>query len=219
MTTRQQWGIVGAIVALLALGLWVATRVLGSELFPVTVGSPAPDFAAKTLVGAPRTKTLADYEGEVVLLNIWATWCVPCRVEMPSMQALHQALGPQGLKIVAVSVDDPGSEDAIREFATEYGLTFEILHDASGRIRQQYQTTGVPETFVIGRDGVIRRKVIAAANWNSPDNRKLLAQLLGVPVPAAPDSTLVPKDEAPRTSGAAGDRGTPTGAAAGVAAR
>jgi cytochrome c biogenesis protein CcmG/thiol:disulfide interchange protein DsbE len=201
MTTRQQWGVVGAIVAVLAAGLWVATRVLGSELFPVTVGSPAPDFAAKTLDAGARTKTLADYKGEVVLLNIWATWCVPCRVEMPSMEALHRALGPQGLKIVAVSVDDPGSEEAIREFATEYGLTFEILHDASGRIRQQYQTTGVPETFVIGRDGVIRRKVIAAANWNSADNRKLLAQLLGVPVPAAPDSALVPRDEASRTSG------------------
>lgn len=195
MTNRQQWAIVGGIVACLGLGLWVATRVLGSELFPVSVGSPAPDFAAKTLDAQPRTKTIADYKGEVVLLNIWATWCGPCRVEMPSIEALHRALGPQGLKVVAVSVDDPGSEDAIREFAKEYGLTFEMLHDETGRIRQAYQTTGVPETFVIGRDGLIRRKVIAAANWNSPDNRKLLAQLMGVPVPAAPDSLLAPHDD------------------------
>jgi peroxiredoxin len=196
MTARQQWAVVGAVVALLLGGLWIATRTLGDELFPVTVGSAAPDFTARTLDATPRTKTLADYKGEVVVLNVWATWCGPCRVEMPSIQALHQALGPKGLKIVAVSVDDPGSEAAIRDFAKEYGLTFEILHDPTGKIRAIYQTTGVPETFVIGRDGVIRRKVIAAADWNSPDNRRQLAQLLGVPVPPALDSSLVPNDEA-----------------------
>ena len=197
MTARQQWGVVGAVVLLLVGALWIATRTLGDELFPVTVGSRAPDFTANTLDaadGAPRVKTLADYEGEVVVLNIWATWCGPCRVEMPSIEALHRSLGPKGLKVVAVSVDDPGSEDAIREFAKEYALTFEILHDPSGKIRQLYQTTGVPETFVIGRDGVIRRKVIAAADWNSADNRRQLAGLLGVPVPPAADSTLVPSD-------------------------
>ena len=196
MTVRQQWGVVGTIVLVLAFALWLATRLLGDELFPVSVGTPAPDFTARTLDATPRTKTIADYKGDVVLLNIWATWCGPCRVEMPSIQALHQSLGPKGLKIVAVSVDDPGSEQAIRDFAQEYGLTFEILHDASGKIRSSYQTTGVPETFVIGRDGVIRRKVIAADNWNSPDNRRQLAQLLGVPVPPMPDAGLVPSDSA-----------------------
>ena len=199
MTVRQQWAVVGAVVLVLAVALWTATRVLGDELFPVSVGSRAPDFAANTLGSdgaAPRVKTLADYEGEVVVLNIWATWCGPCRVEMPSIEALHRTLGPKGLKIVAVSIDDAGSEAAIREFATEYGLTFEILHDPSGKIRALYQTTGVPETFVIGRDGVIRRKVIAADDWNSADNRRQLAGLLGVPVPAAPDSALVPGDSA-----------------------
>jgi cytochrome c biogenesis protein CcmG, thiol:disulfide interchange protein DsbE len=194
MTARQQWGVVGGVVLALALALWIATRMLGDELFPVTVGSRAPDFTASTLDARPRVKTLADYEGQVVVLNIWATWCGPCRVEMPSIEALHRSLGPKGLKVVAVSVDDPGSEEAIRDFAKEYALTFEILHDPSGKIRTLYQTTGVPETFVIGRDGVIRRKVIAAADWNSPDNRRQLAGLLGVPVPAAPDSTLVPAD-------------------------
>ena len=200
MTARQQWGVVGAIVAVLALGLWVATRTLGDELFPVTVGSAAPDFAANTLDAHPRTKSLADYKGQVVVLNIWATWCGPCRIEMPSIQALQQSLGPKGLKIVAVSVDDPGSEEAIRDFAKEYGLTFEILHDPTGKIQKAYQTTGVPETFVIGRAGVIRRKVIAADTWNSLDNRRQLAQMLGVPVPATPDSSFAPGDSARTTS-------------------
>lgn len=178
MTNRQQWGVVAGIVAFLALALGAATTILGDELFPVTAGADAPSFEAWTLAEPPVRKTLADYRGEVVLLNIWATWCGPCRVEMPSMQALHDSLGGRGLRIVAVSVDEPGQAAAIRAFAQEYGLTFEILHDPTKRIRRIYQTTGVPETFVIGRDGVIRKKVIAADDWNSPANHALLRRLL-----------------------------------------
>jgi peroxiredoxin len=189
MTVRQQWSIVGAVVLVLALGAWAATHFLGDELFQVKVGSDAPGFTAKTLdVNAPAVKTLSDYRDKVVLLNVWATWCVPCRSEMPSIQALHKQLGPHGLKIVAVSVDNPGSEQQIRDFAKEYGLTFEILQDETGAIQRIYQTTGVPETFVIGRDGVIRKKIIGAADWSSKENVAVLRELLGLP-PAAPGVT------------------------------
>jgi cytochrome c biogenesis protein CcmG/thiol:disulfide interchange protein DsbE len=181
MTVRQQWAFVGIVVLLLGGGLMAATRILGDELFPITVGSEAPDFKATTVDGVPVTKTIADYKGDVVLLNIWATWCLPCRTEMPSIQALHDRFATKGLKVVAVSVDNPGTTEQIQKFRDEYGLTFEILHDASGAIKRDYQTTGVPETFVIGRDGIIRKKVIAAADWDSPANRALFAQLLGVP--------------------------------------
>jgi len=198
MTVKQQWGIVLGVVLLLAGGLVAATRYLGDELFPVTVGSQAPNFAARTLGAEPRTKTLADYRGDVVLLSIWATWCGPCRVEMPSMQALYRDYGSKGLKIVAVSVDDPGSEEQIREFAKEYGLTFEILHDPSGEIQRAYKTTGVPENFVIGRDGVIRKKSFMD-RWSSPGNRALVAELLGVPLVVPPDSIR----DAARTLGVA----------------
>ena len=68
---------------------------------------------------APKAKTLADYKGDVVLLNIWATWCAPCRAEMPSIERLHREFGPRGLKIVAVSVDDPGQQKTVRDFARE----------------------------------------------------------------------------------------------------
>lgn len=180
MTVRQQWAFVGFVVLLLGGGLFAGTRILGDELFPVSVGSRAPDFKATTVEGVPVTKTIADFKGDVVLLNVWATWCLPCRTEMPSIQALHDRFAAQGLKVVAVSVDNPGTTEEIRKFRDEYGLTFEILHDASGAIKRDYQTTGVPETFVIGRDGVIRKKVIAAADWDSPANRALFAQLLGV---------------------------------------
>jgi cytochrome c biogenesis protein CcmG, thiol:disulfide interchange protein DsbE len=181
MTVRQQWAFVGIVVLILGGGLLAATKILDDELFPVTAGSKAPDFRATTIDGVPVTKTIANYKGEIVLLNVWATWCLPCRTEMPSIQALHDRYAARGLKIVAVSVDNPGTEEAIRKFRDQYGLTFEILHDASGKIRQDYQTTGIPETFVIGRDGVIRRKVIAADNWDSPANRALFGELLGVP--------------------------------------
>ena len=181
MTVRQQWAFVGIVVLILGGGLLAATKLLDDELFPVTAGSKAPDFRATTIDAVPVTKTIADYKGEIVLLNVWATWCLPCRTEMPSIQALHDRYAARGLKVVAVSIDNPGTEDAIRRFRDQYGLTFEILHDASGKIRQDYQTTGVPETFVIGRDGVIRKKVISADNWDSPANRALFGELLGIP--------------------------------------
>lgn len=180
MTLRQQWLAVLAVIVLLAGGLVAATRYMGDELFPVSVGTAAPDFRATTLdAAAPATtKGIADYRGQVVLLNVWATWCPPCRVEMPSIERIHQEYGPRGLKVVAVSIDDKGQEQAVRDFARGLGLTFELLHDPTGAIQKAYQTTGVPETFVIGGDGVIRKKVIGAADWSSPANRALVEQLL-----------------------------------------
>jgi peroxiredoxin len=199
------------VVLILGGGLLAATHFLGDELFPVTVGSKAPDFKATTIDGVPQTKTLENYKGQIVLLNVWATWCLPCRTEMPSIEALHDRYAARGLKVVAVSIDNPGTEDAIRKFRDQYGLTFEILHDASGRIKQDYQTTGVPETFVIGRDGVIRKKVIAADNWDSPANRALFAELLGVPESASGAGTdSAGAAQVPVGSGASGAAPGPT---------
>lgn len=181
MTTRQQWTIVLGIVALLGVLLAAATHYLGDELFPVSVGSAAPPMQASTLDGTKRTKTLDDYEGKVVLLNVWATWCEPCRVEMPSIEKLHREFGPQGLAVIAVSVDDAGMETRIRDFVTELGITFEVLHDPTRTTSASYQITGYPETFIIGREGTIRKKVIGAADWSSDANRALVRELLGTP--------------------------------------
>jgi len=164
------------IVGLLAGGLFVA-MVLTPALQPVSVGSEAPDFEAMDLATGD-TLGLDEYRGEVVLLNIWATWCVPCETEMPSIQRLHDELGPEGLKVLAVSVDQGGSDD-VREWVEERGLAFPIMHDQSGRIQRTYQTTGVPETFVIDRHGVIVKKVIGAAEWDHPVQQALIRQLLG----------------------------------------
>lgn len=196
MTARRQWTVVGVVVAALGGALFAATRLLHEELFPISVGSEAPAFEAMVLLepvypsgvdtafasrsAAPGTgsRTLQDYAGEVVLLNIWATWCPPCREEMPSIERLHRAFGPRGLKVLAVSIDKRGDESLIRDFARAYGLTFAILHDPDGAIQRIYRTTGVPETYVIARDGVIRKKTIGAADWSSEGNRALVAQLL-----------------------------------------
>jgi peroxiredoxin len=177
VTRRAQWVLVGAVILLLG-GLLGVTTFLGDGYEPLTVGSPAPPFEALTLDAPPARRTLADYRGKVVVLNIWATWCGPCRVEMPSIEALHREFAPQGLEVVAVSIDEPGAEEAIREFTKEYGLTFDILYDPTHRIEPAYQTSGVPETFVIGRDGVIRKRVIGATRWDSDAVRALVRQLL-----------------------------------------
>lgn len=199
MTARRQWQIVIGVVAVLALGLWAATRLLGDEIFPVTVGSRAPQFAAVTLDPQPKPRTLADYKGQVVLVNVWATWCAPCRHEMPSMEALYKDFAPRGFKIVAVSIDDAGTEQRVRDFAKEFGITFDVLHDPSGRIQQIYQTTGVPENFLIGADGTIRKKSYAQ-DWNSETNRTLIARLLDE-AGAPPAASATPKPSTPTPAG------------------
>ena len=181
MTAKQQWGVVLGIIALLGSGAFAATHFMKDELTTVSVGSDAPGFSAKTLDATPRVKTLSDYRGDVVLLNLWATYCIPCRTEMPSMDSVFRDLGPKGLKVVAVSVDQAGFEEQIREFAREYKLSFEVLYDETGAIQSIYRSTGGPESFVIGRDGVIHKKWLGAEDWNSTGNRALLEQLLAEP--------------------------------------
>ena len=181
MTGKKQMTVV-ALALGLVLALVAAGKVLlRNELSPLGVGVEAPDFKAATLADKPRDKTLADYRGKVLMINIWATWCAPCRVEMPSIEQLHRAYGDKGLKVVAVSVDDPGTDPQIRSFVKELGLTFEILHDPGGQegnVSRVYQTSGYPETVIVGRDGIIRKKLLGAHDWNSPENRALIERLL-----------------------------------------
>jgi cytochrome c biogenesis protein CcmG, thiol:disulfide interchange protein DsbE len=170
--------LVGVSAAIL-LGAFVGGRALmRADRGSGGVISRAPSFQAITLDAPPQVRTLDDYEGDVVLLNIWATWCAPCRFEMPSMQKLHESFADRGLKVVAVSIDDPAAGEAIRQFVREYGLTFEVLHDTTGAIRRSYGTSGIPETAVIGRDGVVRRRVAGAEDWNSAANRALIERLV-----------------------------------------
>ncbi|CAN5823214.1 hypothetical protein BH23GEM9_BH23GEM9_24550 [soil metagenome] len=170
------------VVTVLVLGglIWINR----DRFTPLDVGSRAPGYAVLTLQG--DTVELSSYRGDVVLLNIWATWCLPCVREMPALQRLHEELEPHGLRIVAVSVDapagmlgsfgQPGGD--IAEFRDRFGITFTVLHDPSGRIQSRYQVNGLPTTFIIDRDGTIRRKLLGAAEWDAPqfadDIRRIL---------------------------------------------
>jgi peroxiredoxin len=183
MTNRQQWTFVAGILTTVVFGVALAAK-LRPQLDLLEVGDSAPTFDAKDVrTGQPTD--LADYRGKVVLVNVWATWCPPCRVEMPSMQRLYQKLAGTDFRIAAVSVDgdlfhpeDSQEPSGILAFASGMGLTFDILHDPSGRIRKNYQTTGVPESFVIDRSGMIVKKVIGAAEWDGPVNEALIRRLL-----------------------------------------
>ena len=180
---NRQWYSIGTIFVILAV-LVGAGWLVKDRFQPVEVGTRAPDFTVRDLEG--ETVSLSDLEGEVVLLNIWATWCPPCREEMPSMERLHRELGAEGLRVVAVSIDaERGSRDSsgreggnIREFAEEMGLTFDIWHDPSGRIQQTYRTTGVPESFVIDRSGHIVKKDIGGVEWDTDARMELIRRLL-----------------------------------------
>ena len=190
MTRRGQWLLLGGIVLALAAVVGITTYGLRDEIFPVDVGTKAPNFEAVTLFDH-EVRTLADdYKGQVVLLNVWATWCGPCRIEMPSMEALYREFGPRGLKIVAVNAADPDASDStVKAFVDGYGLTFDVLRDmpAAGddSITAVYKTRGFPESFVIDKQGMIRKKWASADDWNSQGNRALIASLLGLPVPRA----------------------------------
>lgn len=180
MSTARQWQLVGLIVALLGAGLVYGATLGNTGVEQVRIGARTPEFRAATLDGSARIKSIADYKGQVVLINLWATWCGPCVIEMPSIQRLYDRYRDQGLKVVAVAVDDPGYEQRILDFVAEHKLTFEILHEGTGKIEQAFQTQGIPATFLIGRDGRIRKLSLGAADWDSPANRAVVAQLLGV---------------------------------------
>ena len=175
----KQWAFAGLIVASLAGGAAIMTR-LGSEVARVEVGATAPDFQAVNLASGDSVTLHQRYRGKVTLVNIWATWCVPCRVEMPAMEQLYHTLAPRGFAIAAVSIDE-GDPDDVRSFGRELKLTFDLLQDRSTRIQQTYQTTGVPESFLLDRSGVIVKRVIGAHDWNSPANRALVERLLAEP--------------------------------------
>ncbi|HEX7335711.1 MAG TPA: TlpA disulfide reductase family protein [Gemmatimonadales bacterium] len=172
----KQWVLVGCVV----LGLVAGATLLATyapELERVEVGARAPDFTAVDLATGDSVSLRERYRGSVTLVNIWATWCVPCRVEMPAMERVYQALAPRGFKIAAVSIDE-GSPEEVRAFGKELGISFDILQDRSTAVQQAYQTTGVPESFLLNRDGVIVKRVIGAHDWGSEVNRKLIERLL-----------------------------------------
>jgi peroxiredoxin len=168
---------VGIVVGGIALGAAALTWVTPDA--GVAINREAPNFKVVDLATRDSV-TLEDYRGSVTLVNIWATWCLPCREEMPSMQTLYDSLGTRGFRIAAISIDEGSPEDVVA-FAQKLGLTFDILHDRSGSVERLYQTTGVPESFLLDRRGVLVKRVIGAHDWSSPANRSTVERLLAQP--------------------------------------
>jgi cytochrome c biogenesis protein CcmG/thiol:disulfide interchange protein DsbE len=175
MTQMRQWTI--AIGVVMALGFSAALAIkIRPQLDRAGPGSPAPAFRAVNL-RTGRPASLADYRGMVILLNVWATWCEPCRLEMPSLERLHTRFGGEAFDVVAVSIDE-GDSSQVGRFARALGITFDILHDRAGAIQQLYHTTGVPESFVIDRQGTIVKRVIGAVAWDGPETETLIRKLI-----------------------------------------
>ena len=187
----KQWTFVLSIVVGLVVGI-VALAKFGPEVAPVAAGETAPDYKAMNIATGDSVRVRSGYKGHVTLVNIWATWCVPCKVEMPSMQKLYDSLGPRGFRIAAVSIDQDDPK-VVKEFTDQLGITFDILQDRKGEIQQAYQTTGVPESFILDQDGVIMKRVIGAYDWTAPVNVNLIRRLLGdtIAEPAAADRAPV----------------------------
>ena len=153
---------------------------------PLVVGKPAPDFTLSDLNDKPYR--LSDFRGKVVFLNFWATWCKPCREEMPSMEILNKNFEKDGLVILAVSIDRVTTTKDIPPFVKGMNLTFPVLIDSWGKTDMPYKRMGVPETFIIDQQGVIREIVIGPRDWTRLDSLQVLTKLLNV-TPKTADGT------------------------------
>lgn len=147
----------------------------GVETEKSEVGFKAPAFTARNLKG--NRVQLADYKGKVVILNLWATWCGPCRVEMPGLENLYRRYRTQGLEILAVSLDK-GSSEKVQTFTDEYRLSFPVLLDPDREVESRYHTLTIPTTYVIDKKGMIVAEVDGAKNWESEETFEALEYLL-----------------------------------------
>jgi peroxiredoxin len=158
----------GAVVlfALVAFSITACDR----DHHPTRIGSPAPTF---TLADGAQTVDLSRLRGHIVVLNFWATWCLPCVQELPSLIAL-QHRQPQ-LVVLAISQDEDPA--AYRQFLLDNHVDLVTLRDPTVRVPHLYGTVKIPETYIINRDGVLRRKFVNAQNWTSPEILDYLARL------------------------------------------
>jgi peroxiredoxin len=172
-----------AVVIALALSGFIALRYKDAFInylkpAAVEVGRPAPDFTSTGPDGRPVG--LAGYRGKVVLLNIWATWCPPCVDEMPSLEKLYREFKGESFALLAVSIDSEGIA-AVAPFMTKHGLTFPALIDSQALIQTTYEITGVPETFIIDKKGILVRKIIGPLDWTAPEVLDYIRNLIQKP--------------------------------------
>jgi cytochrome c biogenesis protein CcmG/thiol:disulfide interchange protein DsbE len=139
---------------------------------PPRIGTNAPDF---TVQDSDRTVTLSSLRGQVIVLNFWATWCAPCVEEVPSLVEMQRKMKAKGITVVAVSIDV--DESAYHRFVKDHGVNLLTVRDPDQKTPKLYGTMGWPETYIIDRDGVMRRKFIGAVDWTEPEVTEFLGRL------------------------------------------
>ncbi|MDQ2654786.1 MAG: redoxin domain-containing protein [Chloroflexota bacterium] len=175
----QRQNIARQHLRVLAVALaWVLMGLIGVAGSGDALADPAPAYAATRLDGSGEI-SLDDLRGEVVLLNGWATWCQPCREEMPLLQQLQEEYGDQGLRVVGVSIDRGEAAGKIEQFANDTGVTFTLLHDPKNAFSRTFRTSGVPETLLIGRDGDVLYRWKGPLQDNAAEREIIRAALDG----------------------------------------
>ena len=155
---------------LLAAVVFLAGCYSGNH--PARIGSNAPDF---TVQDSDHTITLSQFRGQVVVLNFWATWCPPCVAETPSLVRMQSLLKNRGVTVLAVSID--ADDAAYHKFLKDYSVNMVTVRDEAKKASNLYGTFGWPETYIIDRNGVIRRKFIGPVEWTSPEITDYLSKL------------------------------------------
>jgi peroxiredoxin len=167
-------------LAPIALLLVLLGAVAGLQYLqrPPSTGYAAADFTLPDLQG--QRVRLSDFRGKVVFLNLWATWCPPCRMEMPSMEALYRRFAHDDFVVLAVAEDEGGAA-AVGSFVHDLGLTFPVLLDPEATLSPRYGATGYPETFIIDRDGDVVNHTIGPEEWDSKEMIAYFQRLLATP--------------------------------------
>lgn len=140
------------------------------------VGEAAPAYATISLAG--DSVSLAKLRGEVVLLNVWATWCQPCRQEIPALEKIHQSYSARGLAVVGVSVDAAGDEKEVLDFSRDFGMTYAVWLDPEQRVNDVFRLVGVPSTFLVDREGQVVWKHLGPVDPADPGLTKALQSAL-----------------------------------------
>jgi thiol-disulfide isomerase/thioredoxin len=151
----------------------VSSAVAAAEL-KLWTGGPAPTLALKDLEG--RAHRLPDYRGKVMLINFWATWCGPCRDEMPSIQRLKDKLKGRPFEVLAVNLDEP--ESRIRKFLAEINVDFTILLDPGRSVAKAWDARILPVTYIVGADGKVRYSLVGEINWDHEQIVSRISELL-----------------------------------------
>lgn len=172
--TAKKYGIIIAVVLIILAGIALYEWRNFESYKPVVIGGAAPDFELKDLNKKPVK--LSDYKGKVVFLNFWATWCKPCKEEMPAMELLYKALKGKDFEMIAVSIDRDISK--VEPFVKELKLSFTVALDFMGKADRRYKLTGVPETYIIDQNGVIVEKILGPRDWTRPESIGVVLELL-----------------------------------------